>query len=1023
MKEPSGLLRLSLSIGLLFLYTLAESNAPVIQTKLGGLRGQYVSVKGKETVVQAYLGVPFAKPPVGPLRLAPPQPVEGWEGVRDAIQQPLMCFQDRQITKDLYSNVSMTVEIPEVSEDCLYLNIYTPVKPAEKTRLHVMVWIHGGGFAMGSASAYDGSALAAYQDVVVVVIQYRLGWLGFFSTGDKYAPGNMGLLDQVEALRWVQEHINNFGGDSKSVTIFGESAGGASVSLLNQMLFFGVTADGQFLSKSAMEISQNHEMHKVPFMTGVNDNEVGWLLAKFFAPPGWEDGVDRVKVMPMMAMFYPDPKDQWITELIADEYLGTSGNRVKNRDGFTELLGDIMFTIPALQMANFHRDAGVPMYLYEFQQTPSMFKKMRPSFVGSDHGDELMFVFGFCFTSHFIMDGCAEKDEQLSRIMMSYWGNFARTGSPNGAGLVQWPQYGLEGHYLGIGLEQVPGQHLKRDRFTFLTQTVPEKLRLGREKMEQSDLPKTGPVVQTKLGGLRGQYVSVKGKETVVQAYLGVPFAKPPVGPLRLTPPQPVEGWERVRDATQQPLMCLQDRQRTVDFVSNWSIKVEIPAVSEDCLYLNIYTPAKPAENTKLPVMVWIHGGGFTMGSASTYDGSALAAYQDVVVVVIQYRLGLLGFFSTGDKYAPGNMGLLDQVEALRWVQEHIHNFGGDSKSVTIFGESAGGVSVSLLLHSPLSAGLFHRAIAESGTAAMDAIINSDPLSVAQMVATTLGCNSSNTEQIADCVEKLTADDIVNVHKQNKMLRIGVTVGGHFLPKLLTETFHNHEMHKVPFLTGTNTDEGWLLANMMAPPGWVDGIDREQVMPLLALCYPDPKDQWITELIADEYLGTSGDRIKNRDGFIELVGDALFTIPALKTAGFHRDAGVPMYLYEFQQTPSMLKKMRPSFVGSDHGDELMFVFGYCFTTSHVTVDALCTEEDEQLSGIMMSYWGNFARTGSPNGVGLVQWPQYGPEGDYLGIGLEQVPGQHLKRDRFTFMTKILPEKVHLVQEKIKHSEL
>uniref|UniRef100_A0A4W5KXD0 Carboxylesterase 2b n=1 Tax=Hucho hucho TaxID=62062 RepID=A0A4W5KXD0_9TELE len=888
-----------------------------------------------------------------------------------------------------------------------------------------MVWIHGGGFAIGSASAYDGSALAAYQDVVVVLIQYRLGLLGFFSTGDKYAPGNMGLLDQVEALRWVQKHIHNFGGDSKSVTIFGESAGGVSVSLLllsplsiglfhgaiaesgtaamnmlfnsnplpvaqmvanlfgcestntekiadcvkkltadhitniqkqNQMLFFGVTVDGQFLSKSAMEISQNHEMHKVPFMTGANDNEVGWLLAKLFAPPGWEDGVDRVKVMPIMAMLYPDPKDQWITELIADEYLGTSGSRVKNRDGFTELVGDIMFTIPALQTANFHRDAGVPVYMYEFQQTPSMLKKMRPGFVGSDHGDELMFVFGFCFTSCVIMDGCTEKDEQLSRIMMSYWGNFARTGSPNGAGLVPWPQYGQEGHYLGIGLEQVPGQHLKRDRFTFLTQTVPEKLRLGREKMEQSDL-------------------------------------------------------------------CLQDRQLTVDLESNWPIKVEIPTVSEDCLYLNIYTPAKPAENTKLPVMVWIHGGRFIMGSASTFDGSALAAYQDVVVVLIQYRLGLLGFFSTGDKYAPGNMGLLDQVEALRWVQKHIHNFGGDSKLVTIFGESAGGVSVSLLLHSPLSAGLFHRAIAESGTAAMDALINSDPLSVAQMVATILGCNSSNTEQIADCVEKLTADDIVNVHKQNQMLRIGVTVGGHFLPKLLTESFHNHEMHKVPFMTGTNTDEGWLLANMMAPPGWVDGIDREQVMPLLALCYPDPKDQWMTELIADEYLGTSGDRIKNRDGFIELVGDALFTIPALTTAGFHRDAGVPVYLYEFQQTPSMIKKMRPSFVGSDHGDELMFVFGYCFTTSHFTIDALCSEEDEQLSGIMMSYWGNFARTGSPNGAGLVQWPQYGPEGDYLGIGLEQVPGQHLKRDRFTFMTKILPEKVRLVQEKIKHSEL
>ncbi|XP_034144425.1 fatty acyl-CoA hydrolase precursor, medium chain isoform X3 [Esox lucius] len=535
--------------------------------------------------------------------------------------------------------------------------------------------------------------------------------------------------------------------------------------------------------------------------------------------------------------------------------------------------------------------------------------------------------------------------------------------------------------------------------------------------MEHSELPKTGPVVQTKLGGLRGQYVSVKGKEKVVQAYLGVPFAKAPVGPLRLAPPQTVERWEGVRDATQQPLMCLQDRQFTVDLATNLSLEIEIPVVSEDCLYLNIYTPATPSEKTNLPVMVWIHGGGFTLGSASTYDGSALAAYQDVVVVLIQYRLGLMGFFSTGDKYAPGNMGLLDQVEALRWIQEHIHNFGGDSKSVTIFGESAGGMSVSLLLHSPLSAGLFHRAIAESGTAAMDVLMS--PMSDASMLAQKLGCNSTNTEQILDCVKKLTADSIVNFQKQNQMMHLVVAVDGHFLTKSVKESFHNHEMHKVPFMIGTNTDEaGWTLANMMLPPGWVDGIDRDQAMPLLKLFYPDPKDEWITELLADEYMGTSEDRIKNRDGFNELVGDAMFTIPALTTASFHRDAGGPVYLYEFQHSASMFKKTRPPFVGSDHGDEIIFVLGLCFTTSHVKMNALCTEEDEQLSKIMMRYWGNFARTGSPNRAGLVQWPQYGPEGDYLGIGLEQVPGQHLKRDRFIFMTKTLPEKV-----KIKHSEL
>ncbi|XP_004563502.3 cocaine esterase-like [Maylandia zebra] len=154
------------------------------------------------------------------------------------------------------------------------------------------------------------------------------------------------------------------------------------------------------------------------------------------------------------------------------------------------------------------------------------------------------------------------------------------------------------------------------------------------------------PAVHTKLGSLKGEYVSVKGKETGVHAYLGVPFAKPPLGPsLRLAPPQPAERWEGVRDATKQPPMCIQSKEAVLDLVDKLcGLLAEIPDISEDCLYLNIYTPANRAKNAKFPVMVSIHGGGFTLGSASTYDGSALAAYQEVVVVLIQYRLGILGF-------------------------------------------------------------------------------------------------------------------------------------------------------------------------------------------------------------------------------------------------------------------------------------------------------------------------------------------------------------------------------------------
>ncbi|KAM4618949.1 fatty acyl-CoA hydrolase precursor, medium chain [Polymixia lowei] len=532
-----------------------------------------------------------------------------------------------------------------------------------------------------------------------------------------------------------------------------------------------------------------------------------------------------------------------------------------------------------------------------------------------------------------------------------------------------------------------------------------------------------GPVVHTKHGGLRGQYVTVKGKETGVHAYLGVPFAKPPVGPLRLAPPQPVEKWEGVRDATQQPHICVQSKQLLEElFIKIGGVTVDLPDISEDCLYLNIYTPAKAAPNAKLPVMVWIHGGGLTSGSASIYDGSSLAAYQDVVVVLVQYRLGLLGFLSTGDEHIPGNFGLLDQVEALRWVQEHIHNFGGDPGLVTIFGESAGGVSVSLLLLSSLSDGLFHRAIAESGTAAMDMLLTKNPLPQAQIAANASGCDITSTEKMTDCLRRLDVDTVL-AFSQDLLLRFAVNIDGHFLSKDVDELFKNHELLKIPFMTGVNSDEGgWLLPDYFAPSNWTEGMDREYIMNVLAMFYPDPSDELFRELVADEYLGTSEDRIKNRDGFTELVGDLFFTIPAIKVANSHRDAGAPVYLYEYQHPPSFLLNKRPSFVGSDHGDEIFAVLGFCFTTNHVTLQYSCTEEDEQLSRTMMNYWGNFARTGSPNGAGLVQWPQYGAEEEYLAIGVEQVTAHHLKKERYTSLTETIPEKIRMGQ-KMEHREL
>ena len=218
--------------------------------------------------------------------------------------------------------------------------------------------------------------------------------------------------------------------------------------------------------------------------------------------------------------------------------------------------------------------------------------------------------------------------------------------------------------------------------------------------------------VSTKYGDIEGvmmaSYPNVSTSFKYVSKFLGVPFATPPIGELRLKPPQPLSSWKpTVHQATKHGNICWQDT--TFEFIFNPYGRNY--TISEDCLYLDVYTPNT---SLSLPVMVYIHGGGYGAGAAIGYPSEVLAL-QGVVVVVIQYRLGPFGFLTIGDSAAPGNFGMLDQVEALKWVKDNIEYFGGDSSKVTIFGESAGGSSVGLHLLSPLSKGLFHRAIAESG--------------------------------------------------------------------------------------------------------------------------------------------------------------------------------------------------------------------------------------------------------------------------------------------------------------------
>ncbi|XP_039988289.1 carboxylesterase 5A-like isoform X1 [Xiphias gladius] len=443
-------------------------------------------------------------------------------------------------------------------------------------------------------------------------------------------------------------------------------------------------------------------------------------------------------------------------------------------------------------------------------------------------------------------------------------------------------------------------------------------------------------VVTLKNGQIRGEYVTVKGTERRVKQFLAIPFARPPVGPLRLTAPQDTEPWEGERDCTHQPPMCIQDPEIVVNLSRTMSMQYSPPELSEDCLYLNVYTPAEATKGDKLPVMVWIHGGGLAMGAASQYDGAPLAAYENIVTVIIQYRLGILGFLSTGDEHAHGNWGFLDQLAALRWVKENIEAFGGDPQAVTVAGESAGGISASILTLSPQAKGLFQRAILQSGVATIGTYTTSNPLGYSKIVANLTGCYRSSTEELVQCLRGISKDELVEATKKMKIY-LGAVVDSMFLTDTAEELLKRKEVLKVPVIMGiTNHEFGWILPQSFAPPGWENGMSRESVLAVVNMFNPAGASS-ANSLVADEYLKDAKTPEEIRDGFTEVMGDLLMTLPVIKVAGYHLDAGIPVYMYEFVYRAEIHKHTRPSFVKADHADDVGFVFGGCFWNGHIKI--------------------------------------------------------------------------------------
>ncbi|XP_067659462.1 cocaine esterase-like [Haliotis asinina] len=551
-------------------------------------------------------------------------------------------------------------------------------------------------------------------------------------------------------------------------------------------------------------------------------------------------------------------------------------------------------------------------------------------------------------------------------------------------------------------------------------------------------LPTVGmeaPVINSTWGYIQGvERTSREGQPYF--GYYGIPYAKPPVGDLRFRKPQPHPGVSDIFNASSYGLACLQPSS-AVSFS---------PPMSEDCLTLNVFLPNTTDVSSKVPVMVWIHGGGFVYGSASSYEPWQLVTKGDVIVVTIQYRLGILGFLSTENDVAPGNYGLWDQHLAIQWVKTNIEAFGGDTDNITIIGESAGSASVAYQVLYPGSKGLFQRAVLQSGAATSLWAINRNMKVLAKLVGGRLGCLGDDPDIISrdrdmvDCMRKsnstkLLAFSTVNGTPAYELVQFTwvPTIDGNFVkddPQVLMRdiTFLNTTcMKDIDVMVGANNMEGYLMLMVALAFDtaynytYATDIFKQKefdtdiltTVTALSLGASTPS---INDIVSVEYTypRPPSDKPLPREQVLSTYGDPGFVVPGVLFARTHALLGTnrKCYFYLFDHYPSF---GRDSLVkGMNHGADTLYLFDLNPAALQIFgYSGNLTSEEYQLADTFVSFIADFAKSGNPSPavegkLGQI-WPEFNmADQHYLSFTTNMSVGDHVYPRRMTLWLDIIP---------------